>query len=107
MLILILTTGHLKDPAGSPDHGQTQNRAVEVQLISGEGSFNPHGDADTHTNTHILQTCWNQADIFTRLSLIPPHSPSLWMEPGRAGGSAWGLQQAAVDAIKASVTMQS
>lgn len=29
------------------------------------------------------------------------------MAPGRVGGSAWALQQAAVDAIKASVTMQS
>lgn len=47
---LILTTGHLRDPAGSPDHGQTQNRAVEVQLIFGEGGFNPHGDADTQTH---------------------------------------------------------
>lgn len=61
---LILTSGHLRDPAGSPDHGQTQNRAVEVQLILGEGGFNPHGDADTETHTF-----YKLADI--RLTFSP------------------------------------
>ena len=40
---LILTTGHVKDPAGSPEHGQTEHRVVEVDLIFGKCRFDSHG----------------------------------------------------------------
>lgn len=43
---LILTTGHLKDPAGSPHHGQAQHCVVEVELIFGKSGFDPHRHPD-------------------------------------------------------------
>lgn len=43
---LILTTGHFKDPAGGPEHSQTQHRAVGVDLIFGKSSSDPHADED-------------------------------------------------------------
>lgn len=103
----ILTTGHLKNPAGSPDHGQTQHRAVQVQLIFGEGTFNPHGNTDTHTHkiVHNSKTFSNYSHVFTHFTLIPSHSPSLWIAPEHVGRLLWGPQQAAGDAIKASATM--
>lgn len=41
----ILTAGHLGDPAGRPQHSQTQHRAVDVDLVLGESGFDPHGDS--------------------------------------------------------------
>lgn len=46
LVCFILTTGHLKDPAGGPEHSQTQHGAVEVELILGKSSFDAHVDED-------------------------------------------------------------
>lgn len=52
MNFLILTTGHLKDPAGGPEHGQTKHRVVEIDLIFGESSFDPHVDTVRRSSGH-------------------------------------------------------
>lgn len=44
--VLLLTTGHVKDPASSPEHGQTKHHVVKIDLIFGKCSFDSHGDTD-------------------------------------------------------------
>lgn len=69
--VLILTAGHLKDPTGRPEHGETQHRVVEIDLIFGKSGFDPHLDTArrssegscTHTNTHqsaFYLSNWNR-----------------------------------------------
>lgn len=72
---LILTTGQVKDPAGRPEHGQTKHRVVEIDLIFGKCSFDPHGDterapeAPEHTDIRPVKSflacfIWNSAQPF-------------------------------------------